>query len=69
MVSAIGYTRISSVGQRTIDGSLSHQKKVIEEMCRDRADSEGFRTLVPIVFVQRFRSFRTPRRWLTPALL
>jgi hypothetical protein len=33
------------------------------------ADSEGFRTPVPIESVHRFRSFRTPRRWLTSALL
>jgi mRNA-degrading endonuclease toxin of MazEF toxin-antitoxin module len=33
------------------------------------ADSEGFRTPVPIESVHRFRSFRTPRRGLTSALL
>jgi site-specific DNA recombinase len=37
MVNAIGYARISSVGQRTVDGSLSHQNRIIEGMCHDRA--------------------------------
>ena len=32
------------------------------------ADSEGFRTPVPIDSVQRFRSCRTPRRWLARTL-
>ena len=36
MVNALGYSRISSVGQRTVDGSLSHQNRIIVDMSRDR---------------------------------
>ena len=35
MVDVVGYTRISSVGQRSVDGSLRLQEEIIRDTCRE----------------------------------
>ena len=35
VVDVVGYTRISSVGQRSVDGSLRLQEEIIRDSCRD----------------------------------
>ena len=57
------------LGRRRISDSLGGVSELHALVAQFlTADSDGFRTPVPIDSVQRFRSFRTPRKWLMPTL-